>query len=294
MRLFSALFVSIILVTAHAKAQQSAMNVPAASGLSTSTLNHQATEEHGLAADYEDIEDNSFLIEEAFNQDPGVEQHIQTYQLMADKSFLYTFTEESPVGGRDHQLSVTVPFLGTAENTGAQSGLGDIAANYRYQLLNGPKYFVSPRLTLLTGSGDFHRGLGYGAVGYQLNVPLSVKILPRLISHWNVGSTFVPQRKSAGGESFTTVTWNYGASLIWLATYHLNFMLEIAGLTDQVPIDNALTLQTSLFINPGIRYAFNFRSGLQIVPGLSAPIGAGSAAGQYGVLTYLSFEHPMF
>lgn len=47
-------------------------------------------------------------------------------------------------------------------------------------------------------------------------------------------------------------------------------------------------------INPGIRFAIDFESGLQIVPGLSFPLGVGPSAGEYGVFLYLSFEHPFF
>src|SRR5665647_1793367 len=78
--------------------------------------------------DFERIEDNSFLIEEAYNQDPGVIQHISAFQYMKDKTWLYTFTDEWPVPGRRHQLSTTIPVF----NNGA-TGFGDIALNYRYQ-----------------------------------------------------------------------------------------------------------------------------------------------------------------
>lgn len=45
------------------------------------------------------IQDNSFLIEEAYNQERGVVQHIQTFQIMKDDSWIYTFTQEWPVPG---------------------------------------------------------------------------------------------------------------------------------------------------------------------------------------------------
>jgi hypothetical protein len=48
----------------------------------------------------------------------------------------------------------------------------------------------------------------------------------------------------------------------------------------------------SFRINPGMRYAIDFESGLQIVPGLSFPIGIGPSAGEYGMFLHLSFEHP--
>ena len=54
--------------------------------------------------DFERIEDNSFLIEEAYNQDPGVIQHISAFQLMKNRTWLYTFTDEWPVPGRNNNF----------------------------------------------------------------------------------------------------------------------------------------------------------------------------------------------
>jgi hypothetical protein len=48
----------------------------------------------------------------------------------------------------------------------------------------------------------------------------------------------------------------------------------------------------TLFLSPGIRWAYNFKNGLQIVPGVAMPIGVGPSAGEQGVFLYLSFEHP--
>lgn len=48
------------------------------------------------------------------------------------------------------------------------------------------------------------------------------------------------------------------------------------------------------FIYLGVWFAINLKSGLQIVPGLSVPIGIGPSEEEYGGLLYLSFEHPLF
>jgi hypothetical protein len=52
------------------------------------------------------------------------------------------------------------------------------------------------------------------------------------------------------------------------------------------------TSQDSWTILPGARFAFNYKSGLQIVPGIGFPIGVGPSRGDRGVFLYLSFEHP--
>ena len=49
------------------------------------------------------IQDNSFLIEEAYNQEAGVVQHISAFSRAEGGAWLYTFTQEWPLGGIDHQ-----------------------------------------------------------------------------------------------------------------------------------------------------------------------------------------------
>ena len=56
------------------------------------------------------IEDNSFLIEEAYNQEDGVFQYIQSYEYSKKTNeWLYTFTHEMPLPNLYHQFSYTVP-----------------------------------------------------------------------------------------------------------------------------------------------------------------------------------------
>jgi len=44
------------------------------------------------------IEDNSFLIEEAYNQEAGVVQHISTFALQrGTRAWVYAFTQEWPL-----------------------------------------------------------------------------------------------------------------------------------------------------------------------------------------------------
>jgi hypothetical protein len=45
----------------------------------------------------EPISDNSFLIEEAYNQEPGVVQHINTFTRQRSGDYAYTFTQEYPL-----------------------------------------------------------------------------------------------------------------------------------------------------------------------------------------------------
>jgi hypothetical protein len=240
--------------------------------------------------DFERIEDNSFLIEEAYNQDPGVIQHISGFQYMRNKTWLYTFTDEWPVPGRKHQLSTTIPILHNGE-----TGLGDIALNYRYQAVFTNRFAFSPRFSLLLPSGNYKKGLGEGVPGYQLSLPFSYLLSGKVVTHYNLGVTVTPQARFADGSKYDLTNYNYGLSLIVLFNKHFNFMFEAVGNTIFTrTADSKTDISHTFLINPGFRYAINFESGLQIVPGIATPIGIGSSKGTSGIFAYLSFEHPLW
>lgn len=248
----------------------------------------------GFAEDVKKIQDNSFLLEEAYNQEDGVIQHIQVLQYSKkSKDWFYTFTQEWPVPKQAHQFSYVIPanHLHDDDNT----GIGDIMLNYRYQAVFQDKIAFSPRLSLILPTGDYEKGLGTDTLGYQVNLPLSVELSDKFVTHWNMGATLTPSAKDTAGEKSDVRGFNYGVSLIYLATENFNLMLETAGTSTETTPDNGLkTTESTFFINPGVRFAINCKSGLQIVPGLSFPIGVGPSEGEYGGLLYLSFEHPLF
>ena len=240
------------------------------------------------------ISDNSFLMEEAYNQEPGVVQHISAFQLFrgAD-SWAYSFTDEWPLFGRTHQLSFTLPIQRTHNGSSVATGLGDVAVNYRLQLAAAERISVAPRLSLLLPTGRAKSDLGAGALGVQVNVPASVVVATQLVTHWNAGATVIPSAQNAVGDKATTVAYNLGASVVWLTRPTFNALLEIVWTRKEVVTGAGRTAASDgLSISPGIRWAHNFESGLQIVPGVAFPIGLGPSAGDDAVLLYLSFEHP--
>lgn len=240
------------------------------------------------------IQDNSFLLEEAYNQEDGVVQHIQSFQYMKGDSWAYTFTQEWPVPTQTHQFSYTIPVVRNSA-PGRETGIGDVLLNYRYQAVMKEGIALAPRFSLVLPTGDYKKDHGTGTVGYQLNVPLSVELSDKVVTHWNVGLTFTPNAKEPGGTKADTLDLSYGASVIYLLSENFNLMLEAVGASSEnVEPDGSTVREQSFFINPGVRYAINCKSGLQIVPGISMPIGIGPSNGEYGVLAYLSFEHPLF
>lgn len=241
------------------------------------------------------IQDNSFLIEEAYNQEKGVIQHIQTFQYLdRSRAWAYSFTQEWPVPDQTHQFSYTIPALRPGP-AGTESGLGDVLLNYRYQAWAKGRTAFAPRVSLILPAGDEKKGLGAGVLGYQANLPLSVELSDLWVTHWNLGGTWTPGSKEPGGAKADTLGYNYGASLVWLARKDFNLMFEAArNSLETVRGDGTKNRQDTFFLNPGARFAIDFKSGLQIVPGFSVPIGVGPSRREWGVLAYLSFEHPLF
>jgi hypothetical protein len=246
---------------------------------------------HILLAQSPPIQDNSFLIEEAYNQEPGVVQHIGSFLRQDGGDWAFGFTQEWPLGGMRHQLSYTIPLIG-GEASG--TGLGDIGLNYRFQLVggDGPAH-LAPRLTLLLPTGKEELGRGSGGLGIQANLPLSLQLLPQLVTHYNAGLTLVPSALGPSRDHATTIGTNLGASMIWLLRPEVNLMLETVWQRTEAVAGKGRTIaeQTAL-LSPGVRWAFNFAGGRQVVPGLAYSIGIGPSGGDDSIFLYLSFEHP--
>ncbi|HXE58439.1 MAG TPA: hypothetical protein VNK43_10605 [Gemmatimonadales bacterium] len=236
------------------------------------------------------IRDNSFLIEEGYNQEPGVVQHIATFQRAEGGDWwAFSFTQEWPLFGQRHQLSFTLPVADLADGT----GLGDVGLNYRHQLVGGegPVAFA-PRLTILLPTGDEDSGHGTGAVGLQANLPLSVDLSPRFTAHVNLGATLTPQARSPLGDEAAAADLNLGASAIWHAFRKIDFLVEALWLSEaEVTGPGRTARDETVVFNPGLRWAHDI-GGLQIVPGIGYPIALGDGTDERSLFLYLSFEHP--
>ncbi len=242
----------------------------------------------------EDIEDNSFLVEEAYNQEPGVVQFIFNFQAFKkSKDTGFSFTNEIPMGSQTHQLSYTLPY-NTIDSTGVK-GLGDVALHYRYQLVSNENVAMAPRISLVLPTGDYKKSLGTGSAGLQFNHTLSTKISSTLMNHWNVGFTYTPSYKEPTGETDSTTSFNYGTSFIYLCSKTFNFMAEFVGsLNEKLSSPGVKTTENTFYFVPGFRYAVNLDSGMQIVPGLGAPIGLGPSERESVVFVYLSIEDKLW
>jgi hypothetical protein len=236
------------------------------------------------------IEDNSFLIEEAYNQDPHVIQYINTFYRQRDGNWGYNFTNEFPVKGMRNQFSYSI----NINRVDGRTAMGDALLNYRYQLVGmkeEDRLAISPRLSLILPTGSWRKGTGTGAVGYQFDFPLSYKLTKKIVTHWNAGTTVTPHSRDTNGDRSTTTAFNLGQSTIYMVSNRFNLMLENYWVHNQNVVGKNVTTPSETFlVSPGVRWAYNYKSGLQIVPGVAVPLGVGPSRGERGILLYLSFE----
>jgi hypothetical protein len=236
------------------------------------------------------IADNSFLVEEAYNQEAGVVQHVNTFQRMRGGDWLYTFTQEWPIKSQKHQFSFTLP---VQDSKSINTGLGDMDITYRYQLINNSNVAVSPRVSLIFPTGSVSRESGRGSVGLGFNMPVSVTHSKHFVTHWNAGTTITPRAKNISDERATTFDYSLGQSIVWLAHSRFNLLFETVWNSEETVIGpDRKDREYGLLLNPGIRWAHNFKNGLQIVPGIAVPVGVGPSRGERGLFFYISFEHP--
>jgi DtxR family transcriptional regulator, Mn-dependent transcriptional regulator len=242
-----------------------------------------------------EITDNSFLVEEAFNQEKGIFQNIFGAS-RSSGGWVSTFTQEWPIGGQTHQFSYTAAFLDDGEHT----GIGDTLLNYRYQALDeGPgRPAFSPRLSVVLPSGSSDDGLGDGSWGLQVNLPFS-KQRGDWYLHWNAGFTWLADAtRTLHVSNDMTVVRNDALTSPFLAgsaIYRLrpmfNLMLESVMLFDE-SLDPVSTTRTRTFtLSPGFRGGWNIGE-KQVVAGLAVPISWTAGKSDTGVFLYFSYELP--
>jgi hypothetical protein len=252
-----------------------------------------ATGSLAVAEEPSGIADNSFFIEEAYNQDVGVVQHIST--LLRYQTPIHTwdfgFTQEWPLFSHAHQISYSIPYSQVQDLGG---GFGDIALHYRYQLKDADTetiggLAIAPRISAILPTGNGTRG------ALQVNIPVSKRVTKGLAVHGNAGATLVrAETELADGTEVhdNLRVYNLGASAIGLLSPTFNVMLEAtAAFADEQDETGGIGHSHAYVVSPGVRGAIN-RGSLQIVPGLGVPVTFTSGRTDVGVLAYLSFEHP--
>lgn len=239
------------------------------------------------------VEDNSFLVEEAYNQEEGVVQFIQLYQKDSrTKSWGYTFINEFPMFSQTHQFSYEIP---VAYNEGLEkTQVRDIKINYRAELIRNEQFVATARFSTILPSGNVKFGFGSGKVGLETALLTSVQIHPKWTQHWNFGAGFTPKAKNVLEDEADNSKYFWAVSQVYYATDMLNFMIEATGTTVSTTAgDGIVAWSTENLISPSVRYAIDYKD-WQFVPGLAFPIGLGETAGNNQTVVYLSIEGKMF
>jgi DtxR family Mn-dependent transcriptional regulator len=220
-----------------------------------------------------EITDNSFLVEEAFNQEAGIFQNIVGVRANRG-AWLAGFTQEWPLGSQAHQISYTV----NAASSGSLRGFSDIAVHYRFQLRNEREGqpAVSPRLTLLIPSGSDN--FSSGSFGYEVNLPLS-KQLGELYVHGNAGLTHYPE--------LDAITPRVAGSAIVRVRPMLNLMLESVVEF----LDLGGTRPVFVTVAPGVRFGWD-SGDKQTIVGIAVPVTRGLESTDVSAFGYLSYELP--
>jgi len=228
------------------------------------------------------ILDNSFFVEEAFNQERGIFQNIFGIRRQGGE-WQTSFTQEWPAPSQRHQLSYTL----AGETLDHKLGWGDVYLNYRFQALEeGPgRPAFSPRFSVILPSGRTEAGGGES--GIQVNLPFS-KQHGDFYFHWNGGFTW-----AARGDRDDFFSPSLAGSAIYRLRPMLNLMMEsvvnwVAGDT----ADGGIEHPVAFTFSPGLRGGWNFGEGTQLVLGAAMPITRAAGDTTAGVFGYLSYELP--
>ena len=223
-----------------------------------------------------EILDNSFLVEEAFNQPVGIFQNIFNVRVGEEGDWEATFTQEWPVITQAHQFSFTLPYA----SLGGKSGVGDVLINYRLQALleNASRPAFSPRVSLILPSGSSSKGLGSGSPGWQVNLPFSKQFGDTYL-HWNAGFT----------HTADLLTPHAAVSGILRVRPMLNLML--ASVIEWEELAEGFARETIFTLSPGFRGGWNVGD-TQTIIGLAMPVAFAGGTTDVGVFGYFSYELP--
>jgi hypothetical protein len=234
------------------------------------------------------IVDNSFFVEEAFNQDKGIFQNIFSWARDRSGQWNGSFTQEWPAPAITHQLSYTIPFTGG----GSSAAFGGVLLNYRYQLLEEAKGrpAFAPRFSVILPTGraadDSDRP------GIQINLPFS-KQAGDLYLHGNAGVTWL-HGVPADGAKTNLLSPAFAGSIVWNTRSYVNLMLEgVLNLQDSVIGVQQTRRDRIATISPGVRGGWTLTGDRQIVLGAAVPITL-TEGEQHStaLLMYFSYELP--
>ncbi len=256
---------------------------------------------HGEAV----LEDNSFVVDEAFNQGKGSVQYMACYQhnRWKDADPVLSFCQELPLRSSRHQLGYSLAYV---FHTGLQSnslkpGPGDASVHYSYWLKNtSSRVMVVPKLIAWLPIGKAIHSNGSGGWGGKLSLAMTTKLSGKWVVHTNVlasriwGSRHYFQygnaTVAAGSVEFAKRNLNslgVGFSVNYLLHPRFHFVLEkmltseefakddsadmLADNDTNRPASATVARRTRMLLIPGFRWAINGKD-WQLVPAVGCPL----------------------
>lgn len=230
------------------------------------------------------IADNSFLVEEAYNQEAGIFQNIFVMTRLRPGQWFGAFTQEWPLFSQRHQISYTLP----VQRSFGDSDIGDMLVNYRLQLGNGEdgRPAFAPRVSAVLPMSEDSQAVAGLVPGWQFNLPVSYE-RGRFVLHANAGVTWFKEAAEDGMEQWTSTPFVAG-SIIWAARPMFHPMFEVYS-EWSAEAQTGERAATVTFV-PGIRAGWNLGDH-QLVGGLGLTITTGGQT-RMGGLVYVSYELP--
>ena len=241
---------------------------------------------------YRLLQGAGLLVETAYQQEAGELEHSFKFSRSNRRNWATTVSEEIPLGGAKHQLSVEIPWQFFKDEHGYR-GAGDAQIGYSYMLFgsNTSRVTVSPGVGLSLPTGDYRKELGRGAAGISFRLPVSAMIGKRFASNTTFETTYTRNAKHHHGERASVTDFEIGQNFVWYAKPKLNFLLETVWEREQEPGEHKYKhTEREFYVSPGVRWAHYFRKVL-IVPSVGFPIGAGPSRGERGIVFSIAFEH---
>ena len=231
------------------------------------------------------IADNSFLVEEAFNQEAGIFQNIFT-AARSDRTWVAAFTQEWPLASQTHQLSYTVTW---AHDRG-DGAFGDTLINYRYQaMLEGSgRPAFSPRISVILPTAS--DSTAADSAGLQINLPFS-KQTHDIYWHWNAGLTWLPSAESEFAGTRNLQSPFLAGSAIYRMTPMLHAMLESVLLYEEEPAEAGTGRRRFVTLSPGVRGGWDIGDH-QLILGLAIPVTWAEGQRETAAFIYASYELP--
>jgi DtxR family Mn-dependent transcriptional regulator len=229
------------------------------------------------------ITDNSFLVEEAFNQEAGVFQNIFN-ATRSEHVWSSTFTQEWPIASQTHQFSYVLAWARSD-----RFSFGDVMLNYRYQaMMEGPgKPAFAPRIgVILPTANDNDVG---DSLGLQFNLPFS-KRTGGVYWHWNAGITLRPSADFGNGSESIESPFFAGSAILRVKPRFHAMLESVLGYED-LPSTIGTGRERRFTLSPGARGGWDLGE-KQLVLGFAAPVRWLAGHHETAAFFYVSYELP--